>query len=316
LEVTTLYGIDIRVGGVTLDLNGFSIYRTSQDPADGAAIYFGKEVIGAHIFNGHILSGVTYDSLLTNDAFVGSGFLNGITHGAEAPLNTRISRMTVSGCDQSGIFLGYDPSTIVEDCQVRVAGGKGIVAGHVIRSTALICGEDGIDAARDVISSEGQSVGAFGIGITAGGNVMDSRGEANGYDGIYALGNVVNSRGTATGIFGDGINASGNVLNSYGSSLDSYGINAGNNVENSTGITFSDDVNDFSPRAGIRGHIVSYSRGTGNSGYQSGIEAYLAAFSIGSGALFGNNISAIVLMGCYPNFDNSVGAYTQLMPVP
>ena len=79
LNVTTTSGIQIAASGVTLDLNGFNIFRSSGDsPLGTAMILTSGASANIRIKNGHITSGVTYDSGAGGDQFTGGGFQSGI----------------------------------------------------------------------------------------------------------------------------------------------------------------------------------------------------------------------------------------------
>src|SRR5439155_2312167 len=79
--------------------------------------------------------------------FRSRGFNYGIYYLGIAPVNVRVSRVSVSGCFYHGIFLDVT-STVVESCMVRTVGGYGIRAdrkstrlnsSHVAISYAVFC---------------------------------------------------------------------------------------------------------------------------------------------------------------------------------
>jgi hypothetical protein len=250
IDVAKTNGIEIRSSGVTLDLNGFQLYRSSADPATGVAIrIFGLFTALRNIVikNGQVTGGVTYDdSPRLVDQFPGPGFNYGIA-GSGDPLNVRVSHVQVTGCKLGGIDLNAltaGGSNTVEHCAIETVGGIGIRAGEIIHCTAITCGGTALEAKGSVFASHGESVGTDADGINASHNVSDSygtaRGTGSGADGIVSGGNVLNSYGTAFG-GGIGIDATGNVSNSYGSSLDASGgegILAGRSVHNSQGLAF------------------------------------------------------------------------------
>ncbi|MEM9080143.1 MAG: hypothetical protein AAGC74_05560 [Verrucomicrobiota bacterium] len=258
LTVTSGDGILINAAGVTLDLNGFTISSTSATPA-GTAIDIDSSSVS--VFNGHILSGVTYDSGATGDQFTGSGFFNGISADSIFYENIRLQNLSVQGVDSQSIFCSNLNSTIVESCTVTVCGSTGIRAGLVKHCMVENAGLDGI-LAREVSFCYATSVGADGIdasynvsnstgvttstsstsnGIEANGNVINSYGVSNGGDGIESTGNVSNSYGNTNGT-GDGIFASFNVMNSYGLSDGDDGIDATYTISYSRGFTLGTGV--------------------------------------------------------------------------
>ncbi|MEM9080145.1 MAG: hypothetical protein AAGC74_05570 [Verrucomicrobiota bacterium] len=273
LSVTSGDGIFITASGVTLDLNGFTISSTSATPA-GTAIDINASNIS--VSNGHILSGVTYDSGATGDQFSGSGISNGIDTNSTNYENIRLQNLSVQGVDFGGILCSNLDSTLVEFCTVTVcgftgiraglvkhcsvenAGAEGILAREVSFCYAISVGSDGIDASNNAAYSTGvtSSTSTSSHGIRAGGNVINSVGQSSGGDGIRCLGNVLNSNGFTNGSGGgidalnvshstgvaasaasNGIEAGFNVTSSYGFSNISKGIFAGGTVSNSYGVT-------------------------------------------------------------------------------
>ncbi|RYD50218.1 MAG: hypothetical protein EOP85_00010 [Verrucomicrobiaceae bacterium] len=117
--------IVINSGGVTLDLNGYTISSNSGSP-NGTAITINFS-----------------DVTVTNGHIVGGGFVNGIFSSSTAH-NLIVSRVSVQGCDKRGIVLLSD-STLVEGCTVSnipslvVLEAAGIRAGVVRNSTARDC---------------------------------------------------------------------------------------------------------------------------------------------------------------------------------
>ncbi len=275
LTVTSGSGIIIGAGGVTLDLRGFTITSTAATPTSSSA---GVNIDASNVavFNGHIVSGTTYDSGAMGDQFTGTGFEHGIYAFPSTFRNIRVRDVSVQGCDNLGISILDTETSIVEGCTVRTvgsigiraatvrgctvaeAGGNGIQGASVSDSRAESVGSDGIsasnvrncygvtfgtsssadgiDAGRSVENSYGQSTAGDGI---QGENVMNSRGFTNGDDGIQAAGNVLNCRATTTGTGtnADGISASFNVMNSYGQSAGDDGIDTTYTISYSRGNT-------------------------------------------------------------------------------
>jgi hypothetical protein len=73
LNVTSGDAIDINTNGVTLDLNGFTLFST--DPGNtGTGILLGSGLNDITIFNGHIRGGITNNA----GVYSGNGFVNGV----------------------------------------------------------------------------------------------------------------------------------------------------------------------------------------------------------------------------------------------
>ena len=179
LNVSSGNAITVTTNDVTLDLNGFTISSTEATPT-GTGILFVGAVTDIIIRNGHIKGQVAY----SGGNYVGSGFANGIEESGSAPLNVRVTGVTVSGCLDDGIAIGSINSSTVESCNVWTVGGYGIEASSVIHSTAKTCGNvavsadsasdsngdcsgsaDGLDATYSAINCTGSS--AAGIGLSA-----------------------------------------------------------------------------------------------------------------------------------------------------
>jgi hypothetical protein len=217
LTVSSGDGIDIYTGGVTLDLNGYTISSTAAS-ATGMGIKFDVSGLSdVTIGNGHIQGGVTNNG---SGVYGGSGFKNGIYYGG-APVNVLVSRVTVSGCLLNGIYLNFADSTVVESCTVRTIGGFGIFASTVKQSSAIDCGNNAIN----------------------GDQVSDCHGESSGSaNGVYANSSALNcfgSCGSGTGVNAataencTGYSTSGNygvsattALNCNGYSTDGIGVYA------------------------------------------------------------------------------------------
>src|SRR5205807_9987513 len=111
--------------------------------------------------NGFIQGGVTNNG---SGFYSGSGFAYGIFYSGTAPVNVLVSRISVSGCLNHGIYLGTADSILVESCTVRTVGGDGIVASTIKQSLAIDCG----------------------IYAIYGDQVSDCRGQSSGNAGVYA----------------------------------------------------------------------------------------------------------------------------------
>ena len=170
------------------------------------------------IFNGHITGSVTYNG--GTGTFAGPGFLNGISV-AEAIMvsNVRVSGVSVSGCLNNGINLSTPgTATVVDSCTVNNAGGFGIVASTVTRSTAYQCGNTAI---YTLIASDCYGYSLASVGVLAYETAHNCTGITYGEDSdaVYAY-NANNCYGyCANG--GTGVDAQ-TANNCYGTS--NYGI--------------------------------------------------------------------------------------------
>jgi hypothetical protein len=283
LTTTVSNAIVIAASGVTLDLNGFTIFSTTTDAANGgAAILLGSGLRDVTILNGHILSGVTNNS----GVYSGSGFDEGVSYSGVQPTDVRVSGVTVSGCLINGINLGNGTSTLVESCVVQTAGSTGINASTVRSCEALDC-----------------SSGIFGDEVT------DSQGQGSWGEGIGANYVAQNCYGSSGGI-GIGVDAR-NVKNCYGYSSrnNSAGINAytaescyGYNNANGYGIAAVTAQNCFGNSSGSGPGIEATAAGNcvgycGDGGV--GISANTAQNCYGNGANSGYGVSAEMVQNCY-----------------
>jgi len=209
--------ITIATSGVTLDLNGFTISSTAN-PASGTAILLSNAIKNITILNGHIQGSVTNDG---SGNFNGPGFGYGISYSGSAPLNMRVSGVSVSGCRYSAIDVGYYwASTTVENCVVRTVGGSGIGANTIRGCVALDCGYLAI-IGWQVSDSRGESVSSDGDGLQAYTALNCYGGSSTGI-GLYAA-NAQNCYGFSSSYFGLSANI---VQNCYGGSSTSYGLYA------------------------------------------------------------------------------------------
>lgn len=170
LSVSGGDAITINVGGVTLDLNGFTIPSTAN-PAAGMGVHLIRPNSDTTIVNGHIRGGVTY----SNGAFsAGPGFQDGIGFTGGGPvnqlLNTRVSGVSVSGVSRYGIAqLGF--GSVIDHCMVNSTGNTGLNADVVQDSTAYRCGGSTAIQGSSVFNSRAYGVnGANGISGGAASN--------------------------------------------------------------------------------------------------------------------------------------------------
>jgi hypothetical protein len=198
LTVSSGSGIYINVSGVTLDLNGFTISSTAASAAYSGISLNGGPLSDITIVNGHIRSGVTNNG---SGVYSGSGFYNGIAWNASPPNNAVISKVSVSGVLNDGIYLGIGTATVVEACTVTTAGSFGIAASTIKGSVATDCGETAIYGDQ-VADCRGISV-AGGYGVSASATALNCYGQSSTSYGIYVSG------GTAQNCYGTSSNGEG-----------------------------------------------------------------------------------------------------------
>ena len=166
LTVSSGDGIDINTNNVTLDLNGFTISSTAAS-ATGYGIFLNSGLRNITIANGCIQGGVTNNG---SGVYSGSGFGYGIGYFHNAPVagvvNVLVSKLSFSGCQSYGIYLGVGDSTVVESCTVQTVGGIGIYATTMKSSSAIDCGNMGINGDQ-VSDCRGQSPGGNGLSPTS-----------------------------------------------------------------------------------------------------------------------------------------------------
>ena len=277
LNVTAGDGITITANQVTVDLNGFTISSTAN-PAAGTAIRLQNGSTDITILNGRIKGGITFS--VGTGTFTGDGFQNGISFSGMQVFNVRVSGLSISGVQQTGINLGVQKNgNIVESCNVQTAGNGGIMAAVVSRSVANLCGFFGISAASSASDCIGNS--NLGTGLSAS----------------VAINCAGRSFGNSTGL------DASSATNCTGVSADGFGLNATTAV-NCYGI--SDTSN------GI--HAFTVTGCYGQSGSNRGISADIATSSMGFcqlGVSFGMNITHIAT-NCYGFSSGGVGLATYI----
>jgi hypothetical protein len=276
LTVSSGDAIDINVSGVTLDLNGFTISSTAASAA-GTAISLASALSDITIVNGHIRSGVTNNG---SGVFSGSGFGYGINYSGTQPANVVVSKVSVAGVLNSGIYLSEGKASVVEACTVTTAGNYGIVASTVKGSVAIDCGNYAIE----------------------GDQVADCRGIV--YNGGYGI-----SATTALNCYGgsgSGTGLNANVAqNCYGNSSDGTGLSA-TTAQNCNGWSWSGNgfsVNDVAigcsgwsySSTGLIAYIALNCRGYAG-GWNPGLSATMA------NSCYGSSISSTGLIATYGNF--------------
>ena len=211
LTVSSGDGIDILTNGVTLDLNGFTIRSTAASPT-GTGILITSGLSEITIFNGHIRSDVTNNG---SGFYGGSGFNNGIYCTGIAPMNVLVSRISVSGCLGSAIFLFNGDTTVVEACMVRAAGTYGIAASTIKSSSAIDCGNTAI-AGVQITDCHGESSGGgFGVSASTAQNCFGI-GQGSGF-GVGAT-TALNCHGQSSSGIGLSIDGTASGCSGYSSS--------------------------------------------------------------------------------------------------
>jgi hypothetical protein len=300
LSVASGNAITINANGVTLDLNGFTISSTAGS-ATGTAVVLNSGLHNIAILNGCIDSGVT----VSGGLYSGSGFAYGISYTGTAPVNVRVSGVSVSGILYDGISLGLN-STIIQSCVVDTAGNMGLYASSVLDSVATNCGL-GVEAnyannCRGVSSGSGYGVFAFHSAINCYGNSSTGT-------GLFAADVAASSVGTTntsgTGLHAATANNSLGFTYTGGNALEAYVANGCWGVSQGTGDGIhasSTAVNCYGSSASGSGinsdYIAENCRGYSSSGY-AGISGYNVQNCYGytNGSYFG--VNAIIAIGCY-----------------
>jgi len=250
LTVSSGSAITINAGGVTLDLNGFTISSTASSPG-AAAILIGGGLSKITILNGSIEGGAT----VSGSTWSGGNFSDGITFTGSVPKNVRITGLTINGFVGSGIYISSDHSSVVESCIVQAAGVNGIRAPVVRNSTAVICGLNGI-VADEVSDSFGSAIASGGNGISGTYSVINCGGSSsNSYGIVVSPGVVENSYGessTGTGISGYAVQNC-NAVSNAGTALNGVTITncyASNNSATNATITGTSVQSSYAVQAG------------------------------------------------------------------
>jgi hypothetical protein len=272
LTVSSGDGIDINTNGVTLDLNGFTISSTAGS-ATGYGISLASGLRNITIANGFIQGGVTNNG---SGVYGGGGFGYGIYFpGGTTPENVLVSRVSISGCLNYGIFLNIGNSTVVEGCTVRTAGSYGIYASTVKNCSALDCGASAIN----------------------GDQVSDCRGQCSG--GGFGL--SANTALNCYGQSGSGFGLSANTaLNCYGQSSSGTGLST-TTAQNCYGYSSSSDGLDATTAQNCYGF-------SGASGV--GLDATTALNCYGQSSS-GTGLSATTAQNCYGYSSSGSGIYAE-----
>jgi len=250
-----------------LNLNGFTISSTAPN-ATGYAILLSYGLRNLTIANGYISSGVTNNG---SGDFSGGGFLYGISFGEQGPgpKNVSIIRVAVSGVGFSGIYLGLG-QTMVDSCNVRTAGGYGILAG-TIQNSSVFDSFQGLYG-DVVVNCTGEST--HGTGLSAQSIARNCSGSASGaFTGVSAA-----VADTCIGYSFSGVGVSAEVAhNSVGHSVSGTGLSAS--------------------------QMAIGCSGSGNTG----LSAPVANGCYGRAQFLGNGIEADMANNCYGRSGGGIG---------
>jgi len=237
LAVTLQQGILIGVPGVTLDLNGFQIFRESGSGWRGISIASGGDRVTVR--NGTIV-----------------GFLYGIQDDTYSK-SCLYEKLAVSGCTVYGIFAGT--ASRIVDCRVHGNPGTGISSGSgasLDGCTASDNGGDGISVGSGSSlngCTADKNQGSHGIRAGNGSSLYSCSAYNNEGDGIWS------GNGSSLASCSAYANKSTGIYTPGGSSLDgctaygnrgSYGIYAGI-VSSLRGCTARDNHSSASSSYGI-----------------------------------------------------------------
>jgi len=138
ITVSGGHGIFIGADNVSIDLGGFTIASTAENP-NGFGVSLGSNRSHIAISNGHIRGGTVFSA----GSYSGGGFDSGIDYSG-SPKNVRVTGVSVSAVADYGMDLGPDNSSSISGCTVRTASIYGMRAGSVSDSAALEIGGTGI----------------------------------------------------------------------------------------------------------------------------------------------------------------------------
>jgi hypothetical protein len=291
ITVSSGNAISIATSNVTLDLSGFAISSTTATAA-GYGILINGGSRNITIAHGIIQGSVTNNG---SGAYSGSGFAYGIYYSGNAPVNVQISHVSVSGCEDYGIFIGNADSTVVESCTVRTVGQYGIVACIIKQSSAVDCGNDAIDG--DAVSDcYGQS--SDSSGCVAGETALNCVGVSDGGENGVSAPSAMNCHGFTFSGGGYGVSASiaQNCYGEYSGTGTGDGINA-NSAENCYGYYNGSGSGDGIYAYNLE-NCYGFDNGTGAGinaleiangcyGYSAsgvGVDAFIASLCVGVGS--------------------------------
>ena len=235
LEVTKANGITIVAAGVTLDLNGFAILRTSGSPGTGIFVDTGAEQ--STIQNGSIKGfggGVTTSTTTTRGCAYRNLSATACALAFQAPTGSIVESCRAFGNTGTGIFV-FDGSTI-SNCAANQNGGTGIAAGtgcRIVNCTA-VSNRDGIVAGSNCTLSHCTARANSSSTATSAGI---STGTGSTITNCTSAGNV-STNATPTGSTGAGFSISFSSLvegcTAEGNMGDGFRISSGTQVRGNT----------------------------------------------------------------------------------
>ncbi len=276
--------ITISADNVTLDLNGLTVTSTANPEAgNGIVLSGGRKNITIH--NGFISTSLTS----SNGVTTGGGFAYGITYANGNPSLTRVTGVSVTGCQLAGIFLNLN-STVIQSCIVDTVGDTGLFAASVSDSVAVNCAASGVYAntadnctgsstaagygvfantANNCLGSSSTGTGLYAVnvatcceGYTLVSGVALQANSANNCLGYNPNGTAIsatvanNCYGESQGS-GDGITAGISANNCYGSTVSGNGITS-TVAQNSYGYSYSGTGLSTSVAVGCYGYSSTY----------------------------------------------------------
>ena len=287
LTVSSGSAITVATNDVTVDLGGFTVKSTAAG-ATGYGILINSGLRNLAIVNGFIEGGVTNNG---SGVYTGSGFAYGISYSATAPVNVRVSAVSVSGCLNHGINL-FQNATVVQSCTVQTVGSYGIVADAVSDSTARDCGQTAISA-NTANHCSGESQGGVGVSARTADNCYGSSASSYGVWGSTANDCVGFSAGSSVGLYADYA-----ANNCYGYSTNSTGLS----THTATGC-YGYSVNN----TGVDAYTASGCYGQSGSG--SGIWAYCAHNCYGQSSSGYGLRADYSVENCYGHSGTNAGLY-------
>lgn len=250
--------INIGADNVTLDLNGFTLSCSTNNPNAAITLLGPKNVL---IKNGFIRSGVT----VSGSTFSGFGYANGIN--CFAATNVTVQNVAIIGINGTGINLVGATGSTVSSCSTAITKTDGIRASNIMDCTAQQAGNDGINGVMvsrcrgETISTDTSKSGVVGTVV-------------NGCDGVGGAGRGVTAV-TAT--------------NSHGASTaNNYGLFATETATNCTGTS--------SLGTGLSAGVATNCTGTAG-GIGTGLAAEVANNCRGSSEA-GEGLFSVTATGC------------------
>jgi hypothetical protein len=196
-----------------------------------------------------------------------------------------VSRVSISGCLNFGIYLGLANSTVVDSCTARTIGGTGIEASTIKQALAFDCGDDAIFGYQ-VYDCQGES--NSGLGVFANAMAQNCYGSSSSFIGVeaYTAQNCIGYGGGNNA----GVDARNTALNCAGTSSGADGIDA-YTAENCYG-------SGAGANYGINAYTAQNCYGTTTSGYGINADTALNCYGYATGS-GGSGLSALTAQNCY-----------------